>query len=142
MPEYCINEEKVHIKSTTNFYNNFQWKTLTLSTHVYVSFPKSVKLIQKRKLSELYMLLCLIECDCISQGTNYRNPVVPNVQNTCNFREWTYETVQLTGCPAGVDSSFTYPVALSCECSQCNTDSTDCGLTNQNFCCNQLPNEY
>uniref|UniRef100_A0A8B9KMX8 Glycoprotein hormone subunit beta domain-containing protein n=1 Tax=Astyanax mexicanus TaxID=7994 RepID=A0A8B9KMX8_ASTMX len=75
----------------------------------------------------LYMLLCLIECDCISQGTNYRNPVVPNVQNTCNFREWTYETVQLTGCPAGVDSSFTYPVALSCECSQCNTDSTDCG---------------
>ncbi|KAG9260878.1 follitropin subunit beta [Astyanax mexicanus] len=64
---------------------------------------------------------------CHTQGTNYRNPVVPNVQNTCNFREWTYETVQLTGCPAGVDSSFTYPVALSCECSQCNTDSTDCG---------------
>nr|AJF38238.1 follicle-stimulating hormone beta subunit [Astyanax altiparanae] len=63
---------------------------------------------------------------CHTQENNYNNPVVPNVQNICNFREWTYETVQLTGCPAGVDSSFTYPVALSCECSQCKTDSTDC----------------
>ncbi|KAL7831111.1 hypothetical protein SRHO_G00306130 [Serrasalmus rhombeus] len=64
---------------------------------------------------------------CQTQERAYRSPMAPYVQNTCNFREWTYETIQLPGCPAGVDSSFTYPVALSCECIQCNTDSTDCG---------------
>ncbi|XP_066510606.1 gonadotropin subunit beta-1-like [Hoplias malabaricus] len=64
---------------------------------------------------------------CQTQERAYRSPVAPYVQNTCNFREWTYETVQLTDCPAAKDSPFTFPVALSCECSQCNTDSTDCG---------------
>ncbi|KAM9493972.1 follitropin subunit beta [Clarias gariepinus] len=64
---------------------------------------------------------------CQTQERAYRSPMAPYFQNTCNFRDWTYETVQLPGCAPGVDSSFTYPVALSCECSQCNTEITDCG---------------
>ncbi|XP_062846024.1 follitropin subunit beta [Trichomycterus rosablanca] len=64
---------------------------------------------------------------CQTQERAYRSPMVPYFQNTCNYREWTYETIQLPSCPPGVDSSYTYPVALSCECSQCNSDITDCG---------------
>ncbi|XP_057195351.1 follitropin subunit beta [Triplophysa rosa] len=67
----------------------------------------------------------------------YRSPMVQNYQNTCNFREWTYETYEFKGCPVRVDSVFTYPVALSCECSKCNTDIMDCGvLSHQTTSCN------
>ncbi|XP_026873496.1 follitropin subunit beta [Electrophorus electricus] len=73
---------------------------------------------------------------CQTQERAYRSPVAPYFQNTCNFREWRYETVELPGCPPGLDSSFTYPVAVSCECSQCDTDSTDCGaLSTQHSSC-------
>ncbi|KAJ8394920.1 hypothetical protein AAFF_G00040430 [Aldrovandia affinis] len=53
-----------------------------------------------------------------------------HIQQTCNFREVAYETVHIPGCPDGVDPHFTYPVALSCMCSQCNTDSADCSQLN------------
>ncbi|XP_030650015.1 follitropin subunit beta [Chanos chanos] len=66
---------------------------------------------------------------CHTQERAYQSPIAPTIQNTCNFRDWTYETIQLPGCPAGVDSLFTYPVVQSCECSRCNTDSTDCGTS-------------
>ncbi|KAK2819840.1 hypothetical protein Q7C36_021486 [Tachysurus vachellii] len=64
---------------------------------------------------------------CKTQQRAYRSPIEPYLQDTCNFENWTYETIQLPGCAPGVDSSFTYPVALSCKCSQCNTENTDCG---------------
>ncbi|KAA0723339.1 Gonadotropin subunit beta-1 [Triplophysa tibetana] len=74
---------------------------------------------------------------CKTQERVYRSPMVQNYQNTCNFREWTYETYELKGCPLRVDSVFTYPVALSCECSKCNTDIMDCGvLSHQTSSCN------
>ncbi|TSK19949.1 Gonadotropin subunit beta-1 [Bagarius yarrelli] len=64
---------------------------------------------------------------CWTQETAYRSPIASYSQNTCNFLNLTYETVHLPGCAPGVDSSFTYPVAQSCRCSQCNTEITDCG---------------
>ncbi|XP_036400148.1 follitropin subunit beta [Megalops cyprinoides] len=67
---------------------------------------------------------------CITQEPVYKSSLAPYIQQTCNFREVAYEKVHLPGCPDGVDPFFTYPVALSCECSQCNTDSTDCGPLN------------
>ncbi|KAI1890169.1 hypothetical protein AGOR_G00170900 [Albula goreensis] len=71
---------------------------------------------------------------CVTQDPVYKSEVIlrtaPYGQQTCNFREVVYETVRLPGCPEGVDPHFTYPVALSCECSQCNTDTTDCGPVN------------
>ncbi|XP_051558987.1 gonadotropin subunit beta-1-like isoform X2 [Myxocyprinus asiaticus] len=74
---------------------------------------------------------------CITQERVYRSPLLQSYQNTCNFREWTYETYGFKGCPVGADSVFTYPVALSCECSKCNSDIMDCGvLSQQTTSCN------
>ncbi|KAK3509689.1 hypothetical protein QTP70_008436 [Hemibagrus guttatus] len=52
---------------------------------------------------------------CQTQERAYRSPMAPYIQNTCNFMDWTYETIQLPGCAPGFDSSFTYPVALSLQ---------------------------
>uniref|UniRef100_A0A8D2IZM6 Glycoprotein hormone subunit beta domain-containing protein n=1 Tax=Varanus komodoensis TaxID=61221 RepID=A0A8D2IZM6_VARKO len=47
-------------------------------------------------------------------------------QRVCTYKDVRYETMLLRGCPAGVDPSFTYPVALSCHCDLCKMDSSDC----------------
>nr|ACK87152.1 FSH-beta [Anguilla marmorata] len=67
---------------------------------------------------------------CFTQDSVYKSSLKPYPQQACNFRDVVYETVHLPGCPSGMDLHFTYPVALSCECSKCNTDSTDCGPLN------------
>ncbi|XP_029112145.1 follitropin subunit beta [Scleropages formosus] len=67
---------------------------------------------------------------CFSEYPMHRNSMSPYFQHTCNFKEVTYESVTLPDCPEGVDPNFTYPVALSCECNQCNTDTTECGKVN------------
>ncbi|CAM9466011.1 unnamed protein product [Lampetra fluviatilis] len=47
-------------------------------------------------------------------------------QEVCTYTDVGYETVTLHGCDPGVDPTLYYPVALSCQCSQCQTDTTDC----------------
>lgn len=63
----------------------------------------------------------------------------PFIQRVCTYKEVRYETVRLRGCPAGVDPTFTYPVALSCHCDLCNLDSSDCTVQSigPDFCINQ-----
>ncbi|XP_048039308.1 follitropin subunit beta [Megalobrama amblycephala] len=68
---------------------------------------------------------------CTTQDRVYRSPMMQNYQNTCNIIEWTYNTYEFKRCPPGIDSVFTYPVALSCECSKCNSDIADCGALSQ-----------
>uniref|UniRef100_A0A1A8SMR5 Glycoprotein hormone subunit beta domain-containing protein n=1 Tax=Nothobranchius rachovii TaxID=451742 RepID=A0A1A8SMR5_9TELE len=56
----------------------------------------------------------------------YRDPIYDNnvdkpEVNTCNG-DWSYEVEHIDGCPLGV----TYPVARSCNCTACNTESTFC----------------
>ncbi|XP_044300454.1 lutropin subunit beta-like [Varanus komodoensis] len=60
-------------------------------------------------------------------------------QRVCTYKDVRYETMLLRGCPAGVDPSFTYPVALSCHCDLCKMDSSDCTVqsTGPNSCSNQ-----
>ncbi|XP_062994239.1 lutropin subunit beta-like [Elgaria multicarinata webbii] len=60
-------------------------------------------------------------------------------QRVCTYKDVRYETVLLQGCPAGVDPSFTYPVALTCHCDLCKMDSSDCTVqsTGPNSCSNQ-----
>ncbi|KAJ6654817.1 hypothetical protein lerEdw1_006506 [Lerista edwardsae] len=60
-------------------------------------------------------------------------------QRVCTYNEVRYETVLLRGCPLGVDPSFTYPVAISCHCDFCKTDSSDCTVQSvgPNICSNQ-----
>ncbi|XP_068099004.1 lutropin subunit beta [Hyperolius riggenbachi] len=47
-------------------------------------------------------------------------------QEICTYKEFRYENIPLQGCTPGTDPYFTYPVALSCECSQCKMDYSDC----------------
>ncbi|XP_028324520.1 lutropin subunit beta [Gouania willdenowi] len=65
-------------------------------------------------------------------------------QNVCTYEDFYYQTVQIPGCPYGVDPSVTFPVALSCHCSVCTMDSSDCSMwgPQPELCTNDLPFYY
>ncbi|CAG11806.1 unnamed protein product [Tetraodon nigroviridis] len=48
------------------------------------------------------------------------------VQRGCTYDKVEYRTAVLPGCSIDVDPTFTYPVALSCHCGACRTDSNQC----------------
>uniref|UniRef100_A0A8C4TKB6 Follicle stimulating hormone subunit beta n=1 Tax=Erpetoichthys calabaricus TaxID=27687 RepID=A0A8C4TKB6_ERPCA len=64
---------------------------------------------------------------CFTQDPVYKSSLAPFSQQTCTIKEVTYETIQLPNCTGHGDTVYTFPVALSCECGLCHTDSTDCG---------------
>ncbi|KAK7145176.1 hypothetical protein R3I94_011315 [Phoxinus phoxinus] len=65
---------------------------------------------------------------CFSRDSNVKELVGPRflVQRGCTYQEVEYRTAILPGCPSYADPHFTYPVALSCHCSTCNTHSDEC----------------
>ncbi|XP_066227999.1 lutropin subunit beta isoform X1 [Saccopteryx leptura] len=52
-------------------------------------------------------------------------PPVP--QPVCTYRELSFASIRLPGCPPGVDPMVSFPVALSCRCGPCRLSSSDCG---------------
>lgn len=52
-------------------------------------------------------------------------PPVP--QPVCTYRELSFASIRLPGCPPGVDPTVSFPVALSCHCGPCRLSSSDCG---------------
>ncbi|XP_074172227.1 lutropin subunit beta isoform X1 [Rhinolophus sinicus] len=52
-------------------------------------------------------------------------PPVP--QPVCTYRELSFASIRLPGCPPGVDPMVSFPVALSCHCGPCRLSSSDCG---------------
>ncbi|KAF7651745.1 hypothetical protein LDENG_00106290 [Lucifuga dentata] len=71
---------------------------------------------------------------CYSRDSNMRGILRPRfliqkgflIQNGCTYEEVEYRTVILPGCSINADRVFTYPVALSCHCGACRTDSNEC----------------
>ncbi|XP_065427055.1 LOW QUALITY PROTEIN: lutropin subunit beta-like [Chrysemys picta bellii] len=63
---------------------------------------------------------------CQTKEPVYKSALAPVSQHVCSYRAVRYETLALPGCPPGVDPAFTFPVALSCHCSLCPMDSSDC----------------
>ncbi|XP_020368185.2 lutropin subunit beta-like [Rhincodon typus] len=63
---------------------------------------------------------------CPTKESVYKSPLLSVYQHVCTYKEIQYETIKLPGCPLGVDSTYTYPVAVSCECNLCKMDYTDC----------------
>uniref|UniRef100_F6TWD8 Glycoprotein hormone subunit beta domain-containing protein n=1 Tax=Monodelphis domestica TaxID=13616 RepID=F6TWD8_MONDO len=51
----------------------------------------------------------------------------PGPQLVCTYRELTFSSIRLPGCPPGVDPIFSFPVALSCACGSCRLSHSDCG---------------
>nr|BAF81902.1 thyroid-stimulating hormone [Pseudolabrus sieboldi] len=47
-------------------------------------------------------------------------------QRGCTYDKVEYRTAVLPGCPIEANPVFTYPVALSCKCDSCRTDTDEC----------------
>ncbi|XP_027002991.2 thyroid stimulating hormone subunit beta a isoform X2 [Tachysurus fulvidraco] len=64
----------------------------------------------------------------LSQDSNMKELVGHRFlfQRSCTYQDMEYRTTVLPGCALHADSYFTYPIALSCHCSMCNTHSEEC----------------
>nr|AEB33873.1 gonadotropin II beta subunit [Schizothorax prenanti] len=76
---------------------------------------------------------------CLTKEPVYKSPFSTVYQHVCTYRDVRYETVRLPDCPPGVDPHITYPVALSCDCSLCTMDTSDCTIESlqPDFCMSQ-----
>ncbi|XP_004068844.1 thyrotropin subunit beta-like [Oryzias latipes] len=65
---------------------------------------------------------------CYSRDSNMRDIFGPRflIQRGCTYDKVEYRSAILPGCPLESNPVFTYPVALSCHCSACRTDSDEC----------------
>ncbi|XP_015217931.2 lutropin subunit beta isoform X1 [Lepisosteus oculatus] len=76
---------------------------------------------------------------CLTKEPVYKSPLAMIYQHVCTYRDVKYETIRLPGCAPGVDPHVTYPVALSCDCSLCTMDTSDCTIESlsPDFCMSQ-----
>ncbi|TWW62306.1 Thyrotropin subunit beta [Takifugu flavidus] len=65
---------------------------------------------------------------CYSRDSNMRDILGPRflVQRGCTYDKVEYRTAILPGCSIQANPTFTYPVALSCHCGACRTESNEC----------------
>ncbi|KAM3621246.1 uncharacterized protein V6R79_008409 [Siganus canaliculatus] len=65
---------------------------------------------------------------CYTRESNLRDILSPRVlaQQGCTYDKVEYRTAVLPGCPLEANAAFTYPVALSCHCGACRTNSDEC----------------
>ncbi|XP_061584415.1 thyroid stimulating hormone subunit beta a [Cololabis saira] len=65
---------------------------------------------------------------CYSRDSNMRDILGPRflIQRGCTYDHVEYRTALLPGCARDSNPVFTYPVALSCHCGACRTDSDEC----------------
>ncbi|CAL8360723.1 unnamed protein product [Boreogadus saida] len=66
------------------------------------------------------------------------------VQKVCTYQELQYRPLELPGCGPGVDPVVHYPAALSCSCSRCSMETSDCtvGSLQPDFCTSTSLNYY
>ncbi|XP_053189476.1 gonadotropin subunit beta-2-like [Scomber japonicus] len=83
-------------------------------------------------------------CSCVNQDPVIKIPYSKVYQHVCTYRDFYYKTFELPDCPSGVDPMVTYPVALSCHCSRCAMDTSDCNFESlqPDFCMNDIPFYY
>ncbi|MBN3309310.1 gonadotropin subunit beta [Amia ocellicauda] len=79
---------------------------------------------------------------CLTKEPVYKSPLSTVYQHVCTYRDVRYETILLPDCPPGVDPFVTYPIALSCDCSLCTMDTSDCTIESlrPDFCMTQRVN--
>ncbi|KAM9842564.1 glycoprotein hormone beta-5 [Aulostomus maculatus] len=53
-------------------------------------------------------------------------PFIESYQRVCTYNETRLVTVKLPNCQPHVDPTYTYPVALRCDCGVCQTSTTEC----------------
>lgn len=85
---------------------------------------KKVLCSQEIKLYYKFTLVFVYD----EQDSNVRRILGPPfaIQSGCTYDKVEYRTAILPGCPIDANPVFTYPVALSCHCGDCKTDSDEC----------------
>ncbi|NXX40319.1 GPHB5 protein, partial [Tricholaema leucomelas] len=53
-------------------------------------------------------------------------PYIESYHRVCTYNETKLMTVKLPKCAPDVDPSYTYPVAIRCDCDICSTATTEC----------------
>ncbi|XP_008281643.1 glycoprotein hormone beta-5 [Stegastes partitus] len=53
-------------------------------------------------------------------------PFIESHQRVCTYNRTRLVTVKLPNCQPNVDPTYTYPVALRCDCGVCLTSTTEC----------------
>nr|XP_020467245.1 glycoprotein hormone beta-5 [Monopterus albus] len=53
-------------------------------------------------------------------------PYTESYQRVCTYNKTRLVTVKLPGCERNIDPTYTYPVALRCDCGVCLTSTTEC----------------
>lgn len=53
-------------------------------------------------------------------------PFIESYQRVCTYNETRLVSVKLPNCQPNVDPTYTYPVALRCDCGVCLTSTTEC----------------
>ncbi|XP_064010010.1 glycoprotein hormone beta-5 [Pogoniulus pusillus] len=53
-------------------------------------------------------------------------PYIESYHRVCTYNETKMMTVKLPKCAPDVDPSYTYPVAIRCDCDICSTATTEC----------------
>ncbi|KAM8921012.1 glycoprotein hormone beta-5 [Pelodytes ibericus] len=53
-------------------------------------------------------------------------PYIEAYHRVCTYNETKLVTIKLPNCVPHVDPSFTYPVAIRCDCGVCSTSTTEC----------------
>ncbi|XP_076142180.1 lutropin subunit beta isoform X1 [Alosa pseudoharengus] len=81
---------------------------------------------------------------CLTKEPVYKSPFSMVSQHVCTYGNFRYETVRLPDCADGVDPFVSYPVALSCKCSLCSMDTSDCTLESlgPEFCMSERMHAY
>ncbi|XP_048864194.1 lutropin subunit beta [Brienomyrus brachyistius] len=76
---------------------------------------------------------------CLTKEPVFKSPLSMVYQHVCTYKDVRYETIRLPDCPLGVDPHITFPVALSCDCSLCTMDTSDCTIESlrPDFCISQ-----
>lgn len=70
---------------------------------------------------------CHLMCVCVClQKPVLDPPYIESHQRVCTYNETRLVTVKLPNCQPGVDPTYTYPVALRCDCGVCLTSTTEC----------------
>uniref|UniRef100_A0A8C3I611 Glycoprotein hormone subunit beta 5 n=1 Tax=Chrysemys picta bellii TaxID=8478 RepID=A0A8C3I611_CHRPI len=79
-------------------------------------------------LGEPQMLLRpLLDCSCHwSRKPVLDPPYVDAHHRVCTYNETKLVTVKLPNCADAVDPSYTYPMAIRCDCGVCSTATTEC----------------
>ncbi|NP_001279311.1 follitropin subunit beta precursor [Callorhinchus milii] len=66
---------------------------------------------------------------CFTKDPVFKERMASIYQYICSYKEVIYQTITIPNCPSNVSPYYTYPVAISCQCGMCNTETTDCTVS-------------